>query len=561
MDLKVYRWVRTAFFAIAATATLVFFPVHFIFDSLFPIKLLIVTVLTFFSDNLPIYWKKDRKVVSNAIGFLAAYLFGKEYILAAAVTTTFRINFKQDASVIIYRFLAYFMMYYPAAIISGFFSNKIFSAIIYLHLVIIFNIIIVNIIGRRRIDKSSTLIEYLLFMSLLPAIVVFYNTTSILINVMIFIMEIIVLFFFFFSSKYFYERREEKMKNDRLKKYNTVVFDFSQILKALALKIEVEEILDKVADICKNQLGFQKVLISLFNLQDGKVRRITHKGLTDEQYEQVKNREVAIEEIRAFMDEKNRYLETYFIPSEQIDPANQVTFKFDETKKVYEDDGLSHESWTADDMLLLSFRNSNDRIIGYASLDSPVNGLRPTQEDLTILSVFAQTISLTLVNSQVYNQALDVAFKDGLTGLYNHSKLFEDLSVNWGKGVLASIAFMDLDNFKTVNDTKGHVYGDKILKSIADLFMIHVRIQDKVYRYGGDEFVIIFSGVDKSSCRVVLERLLVKMKESINENISFSVGITDSNERPDYREALNLADRRSYISKFTGKGKIISEEK
>ncbi|HQP58338.1 MAG TPA: hypothetical protein PLI28_05140, partial [Petrotogaceae bacterium] len=66
MDLKVYRWVRTVFFAIAATVTLIIFPVHFIFDNFFPIKLLIVTVLTFFSDNLPIYWKKDRKVVSNA---------------------------------------------------------------------------------------------------------------------------------------------------------------------------------------------------------------------------------------------------------------------------------------------------------------------------------------------------------------------------------------------------------------------------------------------------------------------------------------------------------------
>jgi len=96
-----------------------------------------------------------------------------------------------------------------------------------------------------------------------------------------------------------------------------------------------------------------------------------------------------------------------------------------------------------------------------------------------------------------------LADRDFLTGLYNRRKLEEDIwrytDINKRHHVKFSILMIDINNFKEINDTKGHKIGDKVLRQIAYVLKKTIRASDKVYRLGGDEFVIILShhtGID-----------------------------------------------------------------
>lgn len=93
--------------------------------------------------------------------------------------------------------------------------------------------------------------------------------------------------------------------------------------------------------------------------------------------------------------------------------------------------------------------------------------------------------------------------RDFLTGLYNRRKLEEDIwrytDINKRHNIKFPILMIDINNFKEINDTKGHKTGDKVLRKIAYLLQKTIRASDKVYRLGGDEFVIILShhtGID-----------------------------------------------------------------
>ncbi|HOO74098.1 MAG TPA: GGDEF domain-containing protein, partial [Tepiditoga sp.] len=185
-----------------------------------------------------------------------------------------------------------------------------------------------------------------------------------------------------------------------------------------------------------------------------------------------------------------------------------------------------------------------------------LNGLRPTKEEMTILSVFSQLISLILINSKKYHEAVDLADSDGLTGLYNHTRLYKDIEFYEKTNEKIALIFFDIDNFKNLNDKKGHVYGDSILKAISAIFKENIRPEDRAYRYGGDEFVIILKDVNKFFSYEIIKRI-IKITENLYPEITFSAGISDTYEIKKYKELINLSDERVYISKNTGKGKII----
>ena len=116
-----------------------------------------------------------------------------------------------------------------------------------------------------------------------------------------------------------------------------------------------------------------------------------------------------------------------------------------------------------------------------------------------------------------------LSFHDSLTGLYNHRMLSKDIKKYLEEKERYCIDYyllmIDVDNFKHINDTKGHLYGDQILKKIAKILKSNVRNIDKVYRYyNGDEFVIILKYINEDN---VSDRI-VNALQSIN--ISASIG-------------------------------------
>jgi diguanylate cyclase (GGDEF)-like protein len=295
----------------------------------------------------------------------------------------------------------------------------------------------------------------------------------------------------------------------------------------------------------------------LFDFENERIERVGQKGIEKDVYERIKSQDVPITSITKFIDEKYRYRETYFIPrADRI--KNDYLYQLRDSVEInsFEED---INRWDPNDLLLVALRDGKNNLIGYISVDGPENNLRPSKEELNILSVFGQMVSLTLEHSQKFSEIKNIAERDGLTGLYNHSKLFVDLEAFEKQGDQICVAFFDLDNFKKINDSLGHFAGDKILKKVAEIFLMHIRDDDLAYRYGGDEFVIIFRNIAEKTTLKIINRFYSYITQ-IHKSLSFSAGISCSKDYEDYRELLESADKKAYISKNNGKGKIISKE-
>jgi diguanylate cyclase (GGDEF)-like protein len=145
----------------------------------------------------------------------------------------------------------------------------------------------------------------------------------------------------------------------------------------------------------------------------------------------------------------------------------------------------------------------------------------------------------------------EIALKDEMTGLYN-KRFFEFLLDRYKKEDLEiGVIFLDLDNFKKINDTYGHIFGDRVLKTVAGIIKQAIRDIDYAFRFGGDEFVIlIFAEYD------VLLKVAERIKEKVSSTkvdeitVQCSLGYAHCpNDDKDLEKVLHLADKRMYEEK------------
>ncbi len=155
--------------------------------------------------------------------------------------------------------------------------------------------------------------------------------------------------------------------------------------------------------------------------------------------------------------------------------------------------------------------------------------------------------------TQVYNRRyLEIYFKSLIKQLQNNEKI-------------SIICIIDIDNFKQLNDTWGHITGDKILKSIASILKNNIRSSDFIARIGGEEFIIILHHLTKLEAKSVIEKLSKNILETKFSDYSkiktvkctISAGIADINPEDTLAEAINRADKNLYKAKSSGKNTVI----
>lgn len=169
----------------------------------------------------------------------------------------------------------------------------------------------------------------------------------------------------------------------------------------------------------------------------------------------------------------------------------------------------------------------------------------------------------------MYSHTKYMSVTDPLTGLYNR-RHFENtierefLRAQRYKSDL-SIAILDVDFFKKINDTYGHLCGDYVLKEIAYLILQNLRKTDMVFRYGGEEIIMILTETSLEKALIPIERLRKSIEEypffydGNNIKVTVSIGIEGFDEEiQTYEDMLDNADKALYIAKEQGRNKVIT---
>ena len=156
---------------------------------------------------------------------------------------------------------------------------------------------------------------------------------------------------------------------------------------------------------------------------------------------------------------------------------------------------------------------------------------------------------------------------DHLTGVYNRlsseKRISEDIARVKRNNEILTIAMFDIDDFKLCNDYYGHNVGDKCLVEVANTVKNNLRESDWIARWGGDEFLVVFSNVDSETSSNVLLRIMEILKNTkINTdhktiNMSVSIGITELVNDDDYISILKRVDMALLEAKNKGKSKIV----
>lgn len=154
-----------------------------------------------------------------------------------------------------------------------------------------------------------------------------------------------------------------------------------------------------------------------------------------------------------------------------------------------------------------------------------------------------------------------LAATDPLTGLANSRAFYQEVDRELRRAGRYqhpfSVCAIDLDNFKAVNDTYGHLVGDEVLKQVARTLRTNTRSTDTVARLGGDEFVIVFPETDGASAREVLETVRSRLLEAMEQHgwpVTFSIGaVTFERPAPSVQSVIKAADDLMYEVKRADK--------
>ena len=171
---------------------------------------------------------------------------------------------------------------------------------------------------------------------------------------------------------------------------------------------------------------------------------------------------------------------------------------------------------------------------------------------------------LSMRYSQLSFQIIERDFK---TGLYNFrsftEKMHEAMEITREEGTKLCLAIIDIDHFKQVNDNYTHLKGDVVLRKLAEILEQHCQPQDKAFRYGGEEFAVIFVGKTLEEARQQLQKMHTAFSETkfafTDEKITFSAGIVSYCNDKSSSDFEHRADLLLYEAKRSGRNRIVAD--
>ena len=206
-----------------------------------------------------------------------------------------------------------------------------------------------------------------------------------------------------------------------------------------------------------------------------------------------------------------------------------------------------------------------DRIAGVLMLERFDERNRFSEEEFDLVKLFAAQASIALRNAEIHRAVEIRAETDALTDLLNHGTFTQQLAAAVLRADPFSLLMLDLDDFKKYNDAGGHQAGDSLLRGIALTLRTSVRETDLVFRYGGDEFVLLLPGTDARGALAVAQKVhaAVRAVGRPDPSLAPATGVTASigvatypADGADLPSILLAADRACYLSKRRGRNCI-----
>ncbi len=189
------------------------------------------------------------------------------------------------------------------------------------------------------------------------------------------------------------------------------------------------------------------------------------------------------------------------------------------------------------------------------------------ENETLILENTIAALVYPLRNAILYKQAVEKAYRDPLTGVNNRAALDNALEqeINLAKrhNTALSVIILDVDNFKHVNDTYGHIAGDTALKRIAESMLECARGSDVIYRYGGEEFVILLRNTERSGAILLAERIRKSIEsimlkyDNFDIRVTASEGLATMTPEDDLASLLGRCDKALYEAKGKGRNRVI----
>ncbi len=242
--------------------------------------------------------------------------------------------------------------------------------------------------------------------------------------------------------------------------------------------------------------------------------------------------------------------------------AEDAEVKEDEVIRV---SGLDNRTFLGIPLIL------RGEVIGVLSVQAAQpNAYDPNQ--IRLVETTAQQVSIAMDNAKLFDKVQEMAITDSLTGLYNRRYFYLILGneIERAKRYQAplSLLMMDIDHFKLMNDKYGHLAGDQVLQSVSEICKKNLRQADNMFRYGGEEFMILMPETNQKEALNVAERIrsaiaenTIKMEKG-SVKITMSIGVSEYGENhPTSIKFIESADRTMYAAKKAGRNcvRVFSE--
>ncbi|MFI5104380.1 MAG: GGDEF domain-containing protein, partial [Terriglobales bacterium] len=222
--------------------------------------------------------------------------------------------------------------------------------------------------------------------------------------------------------------------------------------------------------------------------------------------------------------------------------------------------------WQTHSIICVPLR-SKHRVLGVIQLvNVNVKGL--SEQEMFFLQALCDYAAISIENARSVEKIQELTITDDCTGLFNARHLYKTLETEVYRssrfGYEFSVIFIDLDHFKQVNDTHGHLVGSRLLAEVGYLIKAQLRLIDFAFRYGGDEFVVLLPQTSKDSALVVAKRLRDTLRlgrfcteQGYQLNIRASMGLaTFPHDAQTPHDIIRQADEMMYVVKNTTRDNI-----